>query len=98
MKQNIRKKLIIIILVLLFSMNITLGINANEVSIQENSNIQDKFSDISARNIVLANSDTGKIVYERNKDEKKKHSSQRVGSNLSANHHDVACQSVCMQR
>ena len=70
MKQNIRKKLIIIILVLLFSMNITLGINANEVSIQENSNIQDKFSDISARNIVLANSDTGKIVYERNKDEK----------------------------
>ena len=70
MKQNIRKKLIIIILVLLFSMNITLGINANEVRIQENSNIQDKFSDISARNIVLANSDTGKIVYERNKDEK----------------------------
>ena len=70
MKQNIRKKLIIIILVLLFSMNITLGINANEVSIRENSNIQDKFSDISARNIVLANSDTGKIVYERNKDEK----------------------------
>ena len=68
MKQNIRKKLIIIILVLLFSMNITLGINANEVSIRENSNIQDKFSDISARNIVLANSDTGKIVYERNKD------------------------------
>ena len=70
MKQNIRKKLIIIIIVLLLSMNITLSINASEVRAQENSNIQDQFSDISARNLVLANSDTGKIIYERNIDEK----------------------------
>ena len=46
MKQNIRKKLIIIIIVLLLSMNITLSINASEVRAQENSNIQDQFSDI----------------------------------------------------
>ena len=51
-------------------MNITLSINASEVRAQENSNIQDQFSDISARNLVLANSDTGKIIYERNIDEK----------------------------
>lgn len=70
MKQNIRKKLIIIIMVLLLSINITLSINASEVRAQENSNIQDQFSDISARNLVLANSDTGKIIYERNIDEK----------------------------
>ena len=70
MKQNIRKKLIIIIMALLFIMNIALNIQANEIQVQVNANKEEQFGDISARNLVLANSDTGKIIYERNKDEK----------------------------